>query len=115
MGYGERLREERIRLGLSQPELAAACGVSRNSQINYEAEKNSPAISYFQHAADRGMDIAYVISGVRALPQNFLKEERAVFMELSAREEGVLSRFRRLDETGKRAVDQMLSALQPDR
>lgn len=115
MGYGERLREERIRLELSQPELAAACGVSRNSQINYEAEKNSPAISYFQHAAARGMDVSYVITGVRAHVQRVLKEERAAFIELSARESGVLSSFRRLDEAGKRAVEQMLTALDPGR
>lgn len=36
VGIGERLKEERERIGLNQTELAAKAGASKNSQYNYE-------------------------------------------------------------------------------
>ncbi len=41
---GHRLREERMPLGISQDELAAAGGVQRRAQGNYERERTKPGL-----------------------------------------------------------------------
>jgi len=63
---GERLRAERERLGMNQTELgAAAGGLDRKSQFNYETGKRSPDASYLEAAASLGIDVRYVITGSR--------------------------------------------------
>lgn len=62
---GARLSSERLRLGLNQLQLADACGVSKTSQVNYEAGRRSPDIGYLTAAMKAGVDVMYVISGVR--------------------------------------------------
>lgn len=44
----QRLRNERLRVGLSQRELAALGEVSRPSQVGYECGKTDPTISYLR-------------------------------------------------------------------
>ncbi|WP_079227325.1 helix-turn-helix domain-containing protein [Pseudomonas putida] len=65
MTIGDRLKEERSRLGLSQTDLAAVGGVGKTTQINYEKGSGSPDARYLAAAADRGVDILYVVTGVR--------------------------------------------------
>jgi len=62
---GERLREERQRLGLSQTALAATASVGKHSQINYESDRNAPDANYLTAAAKQGVDIYYVLTGRR--------------------------------------------------
>jgi phage repressor protein C with HTH and peptisase S24 domain/DNA-binding XRE family transcriptional regulator len=62
---GERLREERQRLGLSQTALAATASVGKHSQINYESDRNAPDANYLTAAAKQGVDIYYVLTGQR--------------------------------------------------
>jgi transcriptional regulator with XRE-family HTH domain len=45
-GLGDRLREERKRLKLTQEEFALRTGVKRTAQVNYENETREPKISY---------------------------------------------------------------------
>lgn len=66
MGIGERLREERERLGLAQKEFGTKCGVSKTSQFNYEVGERSPDGEYFSLADSLGVDTAYVITGRRS-------------------------------------------------
>lgn len=66
MGYGDRLREERLRLGLTVVGLAERCGCAKNSQINYEGEKTSPAAVYWERAAAIGVNVCYVLTGQRS-------------------------------------------------
>jgi transcriptional regulator with XRE-family HTH domain len=63
---GQRLREERLRLDLSQAKLGAACGVCRATQINYERDARSPDAEYLASAHYAGVDVLYVITGQRA-------------------------------------------------
>lgn len=65
MTIGDRLKEERSRLGLSQTDLAAVGGVGKTTQINYEKGSGSPDARYLAAAADRGVDVLYVVTGVR--------------------------------------------------
>jgi len=63
---GDRLREERHRMGLAQAEFGEKCGVSKTSQFNYEAGERSPDGEYFAKANELGVDVTYLITGKRA-------------------------------------------------
>lgn len=65
MGIGDRLKEERERLGFSQTEFSAVAGASKNSQYNYEKGDRSPDANYLAAVAEKGVDILYVVTGVR--------------------------------------------------
>ncbi len=65
MGIGERLKEERERLGLNQTDFAALAGASKNTQYNYEKGERSPDANYLAAAAERGVDVLYVLTGER--------------------------------------------------
>ncbi len=62
---GARLAAERQRLKLSQMQLAEACGVSKTSQVNYEAGRRAPDTIYLSAAMTAGVDVMFVISGLR--------------------------------------------------
>jgi transcriptional regulator with XRE-family HTH domain len=62
---GQRLAEERARLGLTQAEVADFAGVTRRTQINYEGGERAPDAAYFKTLEKRGVDALYVIAGRR--------------------------------------------------
>ncbi|MDH0747223.1 helix-turn-helix domain-containing protein [Pseudomonas sp. GD03842] len=64
-GIGSRLREERTRLKLSQSALGAIGGVETNAQGNYENGVRSPKADYLLRILGAGVDINYVLTGVR--------------------------------------------------
>jgi transcriptional regulator with XRE-family HTH domain len=64
-GMGGRLKEERLRLGKTQAELAEAGGVGRLSQIQYENETTAPSTRYLSGIAAVGVDLSYLLLGVR--------------------------------------------------
>ncbi len=66
-GLGSRIRVERKRLGMTQAEFAAACGVGRNAQISYESGARSPPSDYLQSAVKAGADFGFLVSGTRDL------------------------------------------------
>lgn len=61
---GERLKEERRRLGLSQADAAAQLSIAKKSQTNYELGHSSPNAEYLAAAAALGFDVLYVLTGV---------------------------------------------------
>lgn len=61
---GERIREERKRLGLSLVAFANLLRIHRNTQVNYERGREPPA-NYLLAAQEAGVDIAYVMDGER--------------------------------------------------
>jgi transcriptional regulator with XRE-family HTH domain len=61
---GSRVLEERHRLGMTQPQLADAGGVSKGSQILYE-KGNPPTADYLAAVAEVGVDVHYVLTGRR--------------------------------------------------
>lgn len=65
LNIGERLREERARLGFNQAEFAAIGGVAKTSQFNYEKGDRSPDATYLCAVAAKGVDILYVVTGER--------------------------------------------------
>jgi len=56
-GWGERLKEERLRAGLKQEELA-----HRNTQRGYEQEKTAPDVRYLVEVEGLGLDVGYILT-----------------------------------------------------
>jgi transcriptional regulator with XRE-family HTH domain len=61
---GERLREERKRLGLSQTDFARLAGVHLNTQSRYEKGEREPDSSYLETLGKKGVDVNYVLFGI---------------------------------------------------
>ncbi|MCI8212644.1 XRE family transcriptional regulator [Pseudomonas sp. S25] len=62
---GQRLKEERLRLKLSQSALGSIGGVETNAQGNYENGLRYPRADYLSRIAKGGIDVAYVVTGLR--------------------------------------------------
>lgn len=60
---GERLREERIRLKMSQQNFGAAGGVRTDAQYKYECGFRIPRADYLAKISKIGADIFYVVTG----------------------------------------------------
>lgn len=102
MTIGARLREERTRLGVSQTELAVACGIAKNTQLNYEKDERSPDAPYLLLANKMGVDVHYVLFG-EYLP--------ASADQLSSFEREVLSYLKELSDYDRESVRRMAFAL----
>ncbi|MCR1838319.1 MULTISPECIES: helix-turn-helix domain-containing protein [Rodentibacter] len=63
---GNRLKNERERLGLSQTQLGAIGGVQKQSQLKYENGATYPNANYLNEVSKVGIDILYVVLGTRA-------------------------------------------------
>ena len=63
---GERLKEERLRLGLSQAALGEICGVRKQAQLNYEKGERNPDSAYLSAIANFGADIQFIVTGIRS-------------------------------------------------
>lgn len=86
MTMGERLKEERQRIGVNQTVMAEKCGVTKNTQLAYEKGDRSPDTSYLASSAALGLDVLYVVTGERK-PRlvESLNSETAAFIELYQR------------------------------
>lgn len=62
---GKRLKEERLRLKISQSTLGSVGGVETNAQGNYESGLRFPRADYLSRIAQGGIDVAYVVTGCR--------------------------------------------------
>ena len=65
MTVGARLREERLRLGLSQERFAQVAGVAKNTGINWEKDASSPTAAALISWMAVGADPYYVLTGER--------------------------------------------------
>lgn len=72
MSIGERLKEERLRLNLSQEAFGELGGVAKVAQFNYEKDKRKPDAEYLKKLFRHGIDIVYVLTGKR---DEFSKDE----------------------------------------
>jgi len=99
---GHRLRQERIRIGMSQDGFAALAGQSRKSQINYEKGDRSPDIEYLAAIQVAGADVLYILTGRRERPLSRLDDHERLRLAVEAVEEGLTAIRRTLPPT-KRA------------
>lgn len=100
--FGERLKEERVRLGLTQIELAEKSGQSREMLGKYERGAAEPGAGVLMALAAVGMDMLYVLSGQRT-PQTIAS--------LSSEESALLDNYKHSDEEGRAAARRVLSSL----
>lgn len=100
---GERLKEERDRLGLSQTDFAALGGAGRKTQFNYETGERAPDGAYLAAIASVGADVLYILTGQRggASPAPALKPDEAA----------LLDNYRHCSAEGKNAVKTTVSCL----
>ena len=66
--YGDPLKNERLRLKLTQAQLADAGGVGRHAQSCYERDITLPRADYLAAITLQGIDTVYIITGRRTLP-----------------------------------------------
>lgn len=64
--FAERLKEERLRLSMSQEAFGVAGGVKKGAQYNYELGRRSPDSSYLEKIQAIGVDVYYLFSGIRS-------------------------------------------------
>ena len=64
--FSERLKEERLRLTLSQTDFAKPCGVTKQAQIRYEKGERQPNSDYLQKAHELGVDVSYLLTGIHS-------------------------------------------------
>lgn len=63
--FGQRLKEERTRLGLTQPMLAEIVGSAKRTVVDWEQEKSSPTAKQLMAMQGLGVDTNYLLTGVR--------------------------------------------------
>ena len=102
---GERLKEERERLGLNQTEFGVLLGVSRGSQKNYELGASSLDLRYVAALEEHGVDAAFVLTGRRSTPLGQL---------FTAAEEELINQFRSIAEEDQKAIRRFLEAMAAD-
>jgi len=66
LNIGERLREERERLGYSQSAIGAVGGVKKLAQLKYEQGERFPGADYLAALAKIGVDTLYIVTGERS-------------------------------------------------
>lgn len=115
VSFGERLREERLRLDLSQAAFGAAGGVTKKTQMLYESGDRSPDSVYLAAIAAAGVDLQYVLLGMRSPkePQRSgitLHEEDVAV--LTPDETALLDSYRHAPPEGKAALKAVCAALE---
>lgn len=92
---GNRLKEERKKLGLTQAQAAEKCGVSGRMWGDYERGISQPKTELFFQFEKAGIDVQYVMHGRRdetaAMPSEKLSKE----------EQELLALFRQASDNGK--------------
>ncbi len=101
-GIGERLREERERLGLAQGSFGELGGVKANAQGNYEKGDRHPDAAYLAAVAQHGVDVLYVVTGQRTPKPS---------SSLSGDESDLIDRYRQLPADQRAHTVTMVSAL----
>ncbi|KMK28953.1 transcriptional regulator [Pluralibacter gergoviae] len=66
ISIGVRLREERERLGLSQVAMGEIAGIRKQTQLKYEKGDSSPDATYLAALSKFGLDVLYVVLGIRS-------------------------------------------------
>jgi len=76
----DRLKEERLRIGLSQVAFGAIGGVGKHAQINYEKGARHPDSAYLEAIAAAGADVLYILTGQRSPPVHPTSHDQAILM-----------------------------------
>lgn len=87
---------------MTQDDLARVGGVNRNTQGNYEKNERNPDSAYLIAVAAVGIDVMYVLTGVRDVSSSG---------DLTPGESRVLANYRALPEKDQASVRRLTDAL----
>lgn len=92
-GFGQRLREERRKLGKSVEDFAEMSGIHANSLGNYERGERPANAALMLIWHDLAVDIGYVLTGIRTNSSLNADEQRFIdnFLRLDAGEQEIVS------------------------
>jgi transcriptional regulator with XRE-family HTH domain len=96
MGIGERIKEERERLGYTQSGFAALGEASKNSQLSWEKEISFPNAKIMATWSEVGADVAFILTGQRIQP---------VESRLSKRAQKLLDNYENASESAKHLIE----------
>lgn len=102
---GERLREERLRIGVSQVDFAMYCGASRNALLQWERGETAPNAGVLATMTNLGVDVLYVVTGQRQ------GESEST---LAPEEKALLSAWRNSSDKGRALLGAAAEVLRPD-
>ena len=105
--FGDRLRDVREAMGLSQQDLADLCGVTMRSQRNYEKGERNPDSVYLAALAAAGADVLYLLTGQRA------GGPPPTASTLTPRQQALLDNYERADEQSKQIIEAAAQAVNP--
>ncbi|MEG2281119.1 MAG: helix-turn-helix transcriptional regulator [Comamonas sp.] len=102
---GPRLREERLRISMSQVDFSEVCGASRNALVQWECGDATPNVGVLALMSGKGVDVLYVVTGDRA------GESEAT---LAPAERDLLQAWRGSGEKGRAALAAVAEILKTD-
>jgi len=100
MSIGERLRQERERLGLNQTNFAAIAGATKKTLFSWEHGKTAPDGFQLARLAEEGVNVNYVLTG-----------DREPGHVTDAAEQVLLDRYRMCGPTSKQNLIQTATLL----
>lgn len=106
---GERLREEREKLGLNQTDFAKLADHSRSAQAAYERDEKIPGGGYLSTLATAGIDVLYVLTG---------NKTPSSMDSVSMEERKLIENYRAMDEAARlniQAVGDAFAASKPNK
>lgn len=118
---GQRLEEERLRLGKTQEEIAALSGVTRRTISRVENGENYVGGDLLETLAAHGFDLQYIITGVRSENLDRVADGVGTYKAekgagaLSREEEVLVEKYRLLkpgDRTRAQAIFDALASTQ---
>lgn len=65
--FGERFRDERVRLDLTQDALGSFLETSRRTVAKWEANETYPDAKQLGLFAEKGADVLFIVTGVKAI------------------------------------------------
>lgn len=99
---GERLKEERLRIGLSQTEFAKIIGKTKQAIVNYESGNRSICANDLSFLASKlNIDVFYVLIG-----------ERNIQSTLSSDEISMINTYRNSDFYEKTAIRSLFQLIE---
>ena len=98
--FGNRLKTERKKLGLTQAQAAENCGVSARMWGDYERNISQPKAEQLFLFKNAGIDIDYVMTGKNNNVETFRQPENS----LSNKELELLALFRQASELGQAVI-----------
>ncbi len=83
-GFAERLRELRLKMGMTQEELGELCGVARGTIVFYELGERTPNIAFLQAVVRKtGCGYDYLM-GEETLDSDLIKRLKQEYVSIEA-------------------------------